>query len=654
MSSYTNILTGVNVQPSQSSYKAYTIAANLTLIWPLQFIDTPNVVANIMDISASVGGLSIFMPDATQAAPGNGGQFNNIGPNSVNIVKSDGSLITALAPNNAIQVYLTDNTTIPGTWRIIIPASVSAVTSISIASTSNNLTVTPATITSAGTFTFSLANDLLALSSFGAGTGIATRTAANTWSLRTIAGTANQISVTNGSGVVGNPTISLPAVITGVNDMTIGNINIAANTITTTNANGDMLISCNGTGITRLTNNVSIMQAHELQFKNSTNSGYVGFKGGNSALGATVIWTLPLVDGTNGQVISTNGLGTLNWTSVVAFAGTSTNNAIAKFNGTAGALQDSGVIISATNNVTGMNSLIVGNINIGNISANTIASNDANGAVIVAPNGTGLIQLIVAGASEIQNTGLITVRPVGGTQNPIRFYNSANTFYTGLRAGANVGNVTLNLPIADGGANALMKTDGAGQLGWTPAGAGKMVLISSQGAAASANISFGLNAGTFPVYNSYMLVLNNIVPVNDDDKLYITVSTDGGTTWAAANYDYNFTWSDSATPPTNVAASPGPGQARIIATINSANRGIPNVANTPYNGSLNIFNAGGAQYTSIFLNAIYQGNAGGGGALVTFMGGGTYQQAIAVNGIRFTMSTGNIASGTFTLYGINT
>lgn len=60
------------------------------------------------------------------------------------------------------------------------------------------------------TYTFTLANDLAALEAL-ASTGLAARTAANTWAQRTITGTASNITVTNGDGVAGNPTIDLPA-----------------------------------------------------------------------------------------------------------------------------------------------------------------------------------------------------------------------------------------------------------------------------------------------------------------------------------------------------------------------------------------------------------------------------------------------------------
>jgi len=59
-----------------------------------------------------------------------------------------------------------------------------------------------------GNPTLVLANDLAALEAL-AGTGFAVRTATDTWAQRTITGTAGQITVTNGNGVSGNPTLAL-------------------------------------------------------------------------------------------------------------------------------------------------------------------------------------------------------------------------------------------------------------------------------------------------------------------------------------------------------------------------------------------------------------------------------------------------------------
>lgn len=72
----------------------------------------------------------------------------------------------------------------------------------------------------AGNPTFVLANDLAAVEGL-ATTGLATRTAADTWAVRTLAGTANQITLANGDGVAGNPTVSLPAAITAPGSLVV-------------------------------------------------------------------------------------------------------------------------------------------------------------------------------------------------------------------------------------------------------------------------------------------------------------------------------------------------------------------------------------------------------------------------------------------------
>lgn len=53
-----------------------------------------------------------------------------------------------------------------------------------------------------------------ALNSFGSNTGLVAVTSSTVFTARTITGTANQITVTNGDGVAGNPTLSLPSALT--------------------------------------------------------------------------------------------------------------------------------------------------------------------------------------------------------------------------------------------------------------------------------------------------------------------------------------------------------------------------------------------------------------------------------------------------------
>lgn len=70
-----------------------------------------------------------------------------------------------------------------------------------------------------GNITYSLANDLAALEGLGS-TGLAARTAADTWAQRVITGTAGTITVTNGDGVAGNPTLTIDATYVGQTSIT--------------------------------------------------------------------------------------------------------------------------------------------------------------------------------------------------------------------------------------------------------------------------------------------------------------------------------------------------------------------------------------------------------------------------------------------------
>ena len=60
-----------------------------------------------------------------------------------------------------------------------------------------------------GNPTLALANDLAAVEGISTA-GTAARTASDTWTTRAITGTAAQISIANGDGVSGAPTLSLP------------------------------------------------------------------------------------------------------------------------------------------------------------------------------------------------------------------------------------------------------------------------------------------------------------------------------------------------------------------------------------------------------------------------------------------------------------
>lgn len=118
MTSYVNPFTGQTIQPSQVGYEQLTISTDTTLQWPVNG-NTSDVVANIIEVIASVASLKLYMPAATQVSTGQSILIKNTGANSFTVVKSDGSTIIAIASGIAQYIYITNNTTIPGTWSTV-------------------------------------------------------------------------------------------------------------------------------------------------------------------------------------------------------------------------------------------------------------------------------------------------------------------------------------------------------------------------------------------------------------------------------------------------------------------------------------------------------------------------------------------------------
>ena len=90
-----------------------------------------------------------------------------------------------------------------------------------------------------------------------------------------------------------------------------GNLDVNGQQIVSV-SNGNIIIAPDGTGIIRADKSIQIQTQGELRLADGDSSHYVGFKG-PASIASNLIWTLPNADGTNGQVLSTNGTGTLSW-----------------------------------------------------------------------------------------------------------------------------------------------------------------------------------------------------------------------------------------------------------------------------------------------------------------------------------------------------
>lgn len=116
---FTEVFGGQTVYPSQVTLTVLDLAAaSVELQWPIEVsIPGQDVVADIVQVTSSVAGRTITMPDARNAANGQAVLFNNIGAETVSVLDADGGVIVSVASGECWMIYLQDNTTNEGVWQ---------------------------------------------------------------------------------------------------------------------------------------------------------------------------------------------------------------------------------------------------------------------------------------------------------------------------------------------------------------------------------------------------------------------------------------------------------------------------------------------------------------------------------------------------------
>jgi hypothetical protein len=136
MTVFTNIFGGSNISPSEISYSDVSLTANTTYDWALETAPSTNLIAGIMDVTASAGPFVLTLPSALEASTGQAILFNNVGANTFIINNNAGVQVAAPIAGSVWQIYLTDNTTAGGTWEAFqYGAAVSTANAASLAGT---------------------------------------------------------------------------------------------------------------------------------------------------------------------------------------------------------------------------------------------------------------------------------------------------------------------------------------------------------------------------------------------------------------------------------------------------------------------------------------------------------------------------------------
>ncbi len=177
-------------------------------------------------------------------------------------------------------------------------------------------------------------------------------------------------------------------------------------------------------------------------------------------------------------------------------------------------------------------------------------------------------------------------------------------------------------------------------------GVGEWVLLSTQTAASSATVDFS-NLLT-STYRYYKIVAYNMVPATNGAQLYMRFGTGAGPTWVSANYAWTGTGAFSAGDPSMTGSTSD-------AQINICNNASFNITNTAAKGNnleVSIFdpaNASFAKAASCILTGWTSGTTGN----MAILSSGSYNVTGAITSVRFLMSSGNISTGVFQLWGLS-
>ena len=300
--------------------------------------------------------------------------------------------------------------------------------------------------------------------------------------------------------IVGYRYIGLVGVTHLPGNLAIGNLNFTGTTISSTNLNGNIIITPNGSGIVQvssaLTSNANITanffigngsQLTGVAASNAVSSGTVT---DNAQPNITSVGTLTSLT-VSGNIVAGNLMG--------IFANGNSNISIPSINGN--------INLSSAGNanilvITGTGANVTGNLGLsGNLTgANVISANTITGTLTTAsqPNITStgtLTSLTVSGTTNLGAVGNIIITG-GSTGYYLQTNGSGNLSWSAVPVGSGIsnGNSNINIPVASGNVN-ISAVGNANVLVVTGTGANITGTLDVSGNATASNLIAGTGSG---------------------------------------------------------------------------------------------------------------------------------------------------------------
>lgn len=283
------------------------------------------------------------------------------------------------------------------------------------------------------------------------------------------------------------------------------------------------------------------------------------------------------------------------------------------------------MMCDGTNWVVASNSLRPGVVAKTNADSPYTVLVDDNGRVLDVDASGGAVTINLPAAATAKNGFAVTVKKTDSSTNAVTIDGDGTETIDGTTTKVILSQYSALRVVCDGTEWHL--TQGS-------VGSG-LVAITGLTASASATIEFTDIDST---YDHYILDCINVRPATDVVELWLRLSDDNGSTFKAGASDYSFGVAGGAFTTTT--------QLRLSNISTSA---LGNAADEFYNASVNIWAPAGSGKTH--LTATYGYTRSTDQAQVDhFMG--KYNTAVATDAIQILMSSGNIAEGTFNLYGV--
>lgn len=187
----------------------------------------------------------------------------------------------------------------------------------------------------------------------------------------------------------------------------------------------------------------------------------------------------------------------------------------------------------------------------------------------------------------------------------------------------------------------VLTSNGAGALPTFQAGTGgNLVKIQTIDASSSATISF--TTGITNTYTNYLIVISNMVPQTTAKTFSMQVSSNGGVSYLNSGYVTR----TSVTNTSNVFGSSSSTTTFILSITND----VVASSTQPYCACIYLYDVSDGNVPTISGQGTYQSTAASSVDTCWFYGYGP--TSTTVNALQFSMSSGNITTGKFTLYGI--